>query len=164
MIFRRKKKMVMKKPRLDADQVIIGAAKTIGTAVGTASGAYEIGRQSASEARNIDTGDLKKAAVQKKMMATKQAKEMQKQASKQAKEMQKQVSKQATAKTVEMKKKADEAKKMSAKKADETKKLATAKAMEVQAVAMDKVDNLREAAADKIAPKKKRGLLARLRS
>ena len=161
MLFRRKKKV--KAPRVDADKVIINAARTIGTAVGTASGAYEIGRKSAIEAKNIDTDGMKKAAVEKKMMATKKAEEMTKQAAKQAEITKKMAAKQADVTKKVAAQRADEAKKVTMKKADQAKKVTAKKAKEMQATATDKIDNVRMAAADAIAPKKKRGIIAWMR-
>jgi hypothetical protein len=152
MIFRRKKKIPAKKPRVNTDDVIIGAAKTIGTAIGTASGAVEIGKQSAAEAKKIDTAGLKTAAVEKQGVAARQAKAMRKQAARQLDTTKKMAAKKADATKMVASAKAAEAKKLAATKAEETKKKAE-----------DKVDELRETAAEKIAPRKKRGLLARIR-
>ncbi len=163
MIFQRKKKLPVKKARVDTDAVIIGTAKTIGTAIGTASGAYEIGRQSAAHAKNIDTDGLKAAAAEKQNAAAKKAEALRKQAAQQMSETKSLASQKAAETQKQATLKAAEAKKMTKAKAQEAKKLAAAKAEETRKKAEDKVDELREAAADKIAPKKKRGLLARLR-
>ncbi len=72
MVFGRKKKVVSKPPRIISDDVVIGAAKTIGSAIGMASGAVAIGKDSAAQARNIDTGQLKKTAKEKQAMAADQ--------------------------------------------------------------------------------------------
>ena len=86
MMFRRKKKLPAKKSRVNTDDVIIGAAKTIGGAIGTASGAVEIGRQSAAQAKNIDSAGLKAAVGEKRSAAVKKTKGLRKQASKQVDE------------------------------------------------------------------------------
>jgi phage-related protein len=152
MIFRRKKKLPVRKPRLNADDVIIGAAKTIGAAIGAASGAVEIGKKTAAEARKIDTDGLKSAAVEKQGQVAQKAVQVRKQASQQV-----EVTKDLMAK------KAAETKKQAEETAIQAKKLTAAKAKETRKKAGAKVDELREAAADKIAPKRKRGLLARIR-
>ncbi len=163
MIFRRKKKLPVKKPRVNPDDVIIGAAKSIGAAIGTASGAVEIGKQSAAQAKKIDTDGLKASVGEKRGVAAKKAEEVRKQASKQMDDTKKVAAQKADETKKRAAVKADEVKKMTTAKADEAKKLAAARAAETKKKAEDKVDEIREAAAQKIAPKKKRGLLARIR-
>lgn len=150
MVFRRKKKVVVK-PAISADDVIIGVAKTIGAAIGTASVAVDIGKQSASEARAMKPDIEKKIELVKKTANGHKAREMLKPAAKQitdASEM--------------TKGRAKEAKKLAATKVDKAKRVANDKVSDVKRKAESKSDELREAAADKIAPRR-RGLLGRIR-
>jgi colicin import membrane protein len=132
--------------RMDTDRVIINTAKTIGSAIGAGSAAMTIGRDSARQARTMDTSGLKSAAMQKKEMAVEQ------------------LGKQADMTKKKAAQKADMTKKVASAKAEEAKKAAAVKAGKTRKMAEDRVDELREAAADKIAPKRKRGLLARIRA
>ncbi len=169
-IFGRKKKVVEpEKVASTADKVVIGAAKKIGAVVGTASGAVEIGKQSAAPAKKFDAADVKNAALEQKDAASKKMDEARKLAAKQAADAKKSAGK----KTEDAKKlaaqKADEGMGLAAGKADETKKLAEKKGKEAQKLALKKaeearkqaeetIDDVRGAAAKKIAPKKKRGI------
>lgn len=150
-MFRRKKKVVVKKPAISADDVIIGVAKTIGTAIGTASVAVDIGKQSASEARAMKPDIEKKIEIVKKNANGHKARELLEPAAKQITE--------ASQMT---KGRAKEAKKLAVTKVEKAKKVATDKVSDVKHKADSKSDELREAAAGKIAPRR-RGLLGRIR-
>jgi small subunit ribosomal protein S3 len=162
MLFGRKKKVPVRKSRVDVDQMVITTAKTIGTAIGTASGAVEIGRQSAAQARKIDADELKQATIEKGGKITHKAEELRKQAVGQAKETKKMAALKADQAKELAAVKGKQAPKAAALKAEEAKQVALSKADEAKKKAGDKVDELRESAANKIAPKRNRGLLTRL--
>jgi hypothetical protein len=149
-MFRRKKKVVVK-PAVSADDVIIGVAKTIGAAIGTASVAVEIGKQSASDAREMKPRVEKQLEAVKKNATGRKAREMLEPAAKQLAD-----AGQTT------KGKAKDAKKVAVLKVEEAKKVATDKVTRAKRKAEEKTDELRESAAHKIAPRR-RGLLGRLR-
>jgi hypothetical protein len=130
MVFRRKKQIRAKKDRVLSDDALIGAAKSIGSAIGAASVMVEIGKKSAKEARETRASALRSASVEKVELAAGKA--------------------EAVRKTI-------------GPKADRAKKRAVAKMSAAKDVADVKADELRQVAADKIAPKKRRGLLSRLR-
>lgn len=152
MLFRRKKKAVVQKPAIAADDVIIGVAKAIGAAIGTATVAMEIGMRSAIEARKMKPTIGEQALVVKKDANGRKAREMMEPAAKKLTETE-----EAT------KRRAKEAKKVAILKVEEAKKFASNRMTEAKLKAEEKTDELRESASQKIAPRR-RGLLGRLRS